>query len=144
MAKRRIQYGRGANQIELDDTIHDLVANAMENLAPGLYHKLSEVAEELYDEARAEWPVRKGWSRDALDWGVRIPDADMTVVESYVGFKPGHKGSEYAHLIKALKHGNKQTWRVLLQHPARKRAEKLGEELRDVIMGMFQRGGRAQ
>lgn len=123
----------------MDSTTHDMLAAAIDNLAPGVRERLEREARELYEEARAGWPVKTGRSRDALQWGVRIPDDDS--IESHVGVDPKSDAVEYFHLIKGRKHRGKQTWRVLLQRPAQERARKLGEDLKDVLMNILTRRG---
>lgn len=130
---RRIRLGKGNSTLTLTEEQSSLVRDLIEEGAPGVLARIEREAEDHYQTARAAWPVRKGWSRDALNWWVRLPRGDLSVIEAFVGFEPGHRGTEYAHLVKGRKDGGKQSWRVHLQRPMRQRAQRMNEEIADIL-----------
>ena len=126
---KRIRLGRGKSTLILSDGQASLVREAVDEGMPGVLERLEQEAEDHYAAAREAWPVRKGWSRDALNWWIRLPKGDLSVIEGFVGFEPGERGTEYAHLVKGRKDGGKQSWRVHLQKPMRERSVRLNEDV---------------
>tara|TARA_R110000824_G_scaffold123456_2_gene281342 strand:+ start:2808 stop:3206 length:399 start_codon:yes stop_codon:yes gene_type:complete len=120
MAKLRI--GRGKSAIVMDDVMDQIFRRAIDNAQPGLLPILERAVSDLERSARAEWPVKTGTSRAALDSGVRF--IGSTGLEAFVVNTADH--SPY---IRANNLGKKSPYQVLIRRPG----IKLGKELADTL-----------
>jgi hypothetical protein len=72
----RLRYGTGSLSVEVDDRTDQLVRAAVEKVAPGALQLIEREVREVFDNAKARWPVgpdkryRTGHSRDMLGWDV--------------------------------------------------------------------------
>lgn len=131
---RRIRLGRGKSTLILQEEQASIVRDLIDGTLPGVRERLEQEARDHYDAAQRAWPVKTGRSKRAMNWWVRLPRGDMSVLEGFVGFEPGEEGSSYAHLVKGLKDGGKQSWRVHLQQPMRERAMNLHRDIVDRLV----------
>lgn len=131
---QRLRLGRGKNTLILQDEQASIVRDVIEGALPGVLDRLEQEARDHYETAQKAWPVKTGRSKRAMNWWVRLPRGDMSVLEGFVGFEPGEEGSSYAHLIKGKKDGGKQSWRVHLQVPMRERATELNRDIAAILV----------
>lgn len=128
---RRIFVGSGKAQIELSGGLRDAVDRVLQGTPKVVADRLEEEARKLYEQAKAQWPEKTGKSKDALEYGLRIPDPSH--IEAYVGFDPS-KAPYVFYIHEKWPNAKRFVWQELLRKPARKLSKKvaaeLGEELR--------------
>lgn len=119
----KLTYGSGGTRITMDDTLERIYRRAIEKVAPGILTRMEMVIAEVYDEARQQWPVRTGRSRDGLQRWVTVTPDGMRIVGSITN------DVDYARYIKAKKLGGRSAFVELLRKPLRKRADDLSTVL---------------
>lgn len=131
---QRLRLGRGKSTLILQEEQASIVRDVIDGALPGVLERLEQEARDHYESAQKAWPVKSGRSKKAMNWWVRLPRGDMSIIEGFVGFEPGEPGSAYAHLIKGKRDGGKQSWRVHLQQPMRERAMNLHRDIVDRLV----------
>lgn len=114
----QIHYRSGDASIVMDDTLQRMVESVLENVVPATTKALNEHVGGLYEEARADWPIKSGYSRDSLEKGL-IVERDRIVF--FI-----RNDSGYARFIKARNLGGRRPWTKLVISPSRKRRSELG------------------
>jgi hypothetical protein len=122
VAGGRIIVTSGKASIVLDDGAARMAERLLRRAAPEVLAALEREADAIVAEARPQWPVKTGKSKDALDWALRL--RSLEIVETVV-FDP----VPYVYFIKGKKQGGKSTWNELVVKPGRRRAKKLAEEI---------------
>jgi hypothetical protein len=127
---KKIRIGRGRAMIDMDDTLHAMVERAVRRSNPRLIDRLEGEAADLHEDAVADWPVKTGRSRAALDHGLRLPSPDK--IEAFVGVDTSK--ADYVYYIRE---DGKSTWHERVRKPGRERARKLAEALgRDMLVAI--------
>lgn len=117
----------------MDDTLDRLVRLAITNSRPGLLPVLEAEASRLAANARADWPVKTGRSRNSIVFGVRVRSDDR--LEAFVG-----NTVEYVYYIKsrALPR-SRSAWQELIRKPGLAAVpgllDRLGDAMGDVLGG---------
>ena len=96
--------------------------------------RLEDGARDIYTQAREQWPVKSGRSRDALEYGLRIPDP--TTLEAFVR----NTASYWAYIRKPWPDGNVFVARELILKPGRKEARRIARAMRTELQNLA--GGR--
>lgn len=123
----RFRVGTGSIQAEVDVDTEALLRDVVDRSAPGVREALERAASDVYESARARWPVRTGRSRDGLEW-VIVVAPDLSSIRASV-----INDVEYARYIKARNLQGKSAFVELLQKPIRARTDKLVSEIGPVI-----------
>ena len=128
---RKIIYGRGKAQVELSGGMRDAVDRVLSRPSiKAVADRLEEEARQLYEAAREQWPEKTGASKEALEYGLRIPDP--TSLEAYVGFNMTE--APYVFYIRQkYPYNNRRVWIELLRKPMRRRVKVLAAELGDEL-----------
>lgn len=124
---RRIQIGRGAASIKVDDGLHDAIERAINEGFKATADGLEAEAKHIFDHAHANWPVKTGRSKKALRYGLQF--LPPRTLKSTVYVDPESEAASYVYYIKGLKHGGKSTWVTLVRKPANDRKKELAKEL---------------
>jgi hypothetical protein len=119
-------------QVQVDDGTERLVRAALEQTAPAVSREIERRIAAVLAEARSEWPVRTGASRDALVGGLRLPDSET--LEGFV-----YDDVDYAYFIKGKRQGGKSTYVELVRKPMRAAAEGLVSDLGQVVVNAIER-----
>lgn len=119
----KLTFGSGGTRITMDDTLDRIYRRAIERVAPGLLTRVELAIAEVYDEARQQWPVRTGRSRDGLQRHVTIAPDGARIVGSITN------DVDYSRFIKARKLGGRSAFVELLRKPLRRRADELSTVL---------------
>lgn len=133
---REYWIGRGKVQVKVSADLAAMIDRLLSDTAPLVRDALEEEARRIYTEARVKWPVATGKSRDALEWGLRIPDP--TVLEAFV-MNP----VDYAWFIREKwPHNKKRVANELLIKPVRRAGRRLARRLATDLKALATKGGR--
>ena len=128
---RNIRIGRGSASVTISTDLQGYVDQIIRRTMPEVANRIEEDASNLRREAQERWPVKSGRSKRAFEDGLRIARTrGEEVLEGFV-----LNTSNHTYMVKSKQNGlgGKHAWTALVRKPFRKRAEKLGEELGDVI-----------
>jgi hypothetical protein len=118
-----LRYGTGGLRVTMSDELDQLYRRAIERVAPGVLRRIEDATADVFNAARAEWPVKTGRSRDALEHHVTV-SPDQTSVRGSIT-----NPVKYARYIRAKKLDGKSAFVELLRKPLRARAADLAEVL---------------
>jgi hypothetical protein len=95
---------------------------------------LEQNAREVFDEARARWPVATGASRDGLYWGVQVAP-DLSSMRGFVADEVPH-----AIYVRSYKGGlgGKYAMVELLRKPVFERAQAVADSVKVVFSKVVQ------
>ena len=115
----KITYRQGNAEIRMDDTLERMVRQVIENVAPATVRAMDEHVGGLHEDAEGQWPVKTGYSRAQLSYGI-VVERDRII--AYI-----RNTSGYARFIKARNLGGKRPWTQLVLGPSKKRRAELAE-----------------
>lgn len=125
MSKRRIYAGRGKAQIELTGSMRAMVDRVLSSKGVRrVADRLEDSARQLYAQAREQWPEKTGRSRDALEYGLRIPDP--TSLEAFVR----NTSNYWQYIRRPWPDNNQFVARELILKPGRREAKRIARTMR--------------
>lgn len=138
----RIVYGTPSAFVEVDDALEKTIRDTIERVAPGVVDTMDATTYEIWQGAKAQWPVgpykehRNGrHSRDELYRDILV-SADGTV-----------RGrvwctAEWARYIKPKGLGGKSAFVELLRKPTERMKPRLVEAIRNLVVNSFEESRR--
>lgn len=120
-----MNYAIRAGNVTFDvrDGLADAVQRTLRNLDDNVLRRANAAADEVFEEARASWPVKTGRSRDGLERVTTVDVGEGTIRVSI------RNTVEYAKYIKAKNLGGKSPFVELLRKPLVRVARDLAREL---------------
>ncbi len=117
--------GQGQIRAEVTNGLEAQLSKVLEQLAPGARAVLEANAREVFEAAKARWPVATGESRDGLYWGVQVTP-DLSSMRGFVADDVDH-----AIYVKSFKGGlgGKYAMVELLRKPVFERAQAVADSV---------------
>ena len=128
MSRRKIYAGRGKAQIELTGSMRAMVDRVLSSKGVRrVADRLENSARDIYTAAREQWPEKTGRSRDALEYGLRIPDP--TALEAFVRNTSGY----WQYIRRPYPDNNVFVALELILKPGRREAKRIARIMRAEI-----------
>lgn len=127
------RYSEGGVTVELDDTLERFVLAAVDAALPGVRTRLEAEVANLLEEAREEWPVRTGVSRDGLKTVTEIGPSYVRVLLV--------NDVDYAKFVRPSKwYGATTAWERLCKKPMKDLGKRMVIELGPEVVAALRRG----